>query len=425
MLKSREQYISLNDYDDRYYCNRGQVFKDALTDAYLKHGFLPQDFDINANNRDHNELLLNGAVLLYEGGPGLCSGTNLSSVDGISYFPPGVIAEQAMLQPFALESLARDDEPHTAILASINANLRVYNNMPETDVSPDVLYSWTHELGHLLLGFPDYYYEKCNMGYFALSAQPAETHLATHPAAFEKWLFAKWFSPKEAQQNNTYTLTSHDIADGADYQADTAYLHKHLINGAEGHFLLIENRWFDNAGNTHSVWATTSQSEYSILQSGLQIVEVNLANSTFSDEPQIKRFSKASQFPEQATAAWQQGDTFYQCFANSYCIRIDNITAAGEQVSYRLSATVDSDQDGMPDDWEVQFSLNPLDASDASSDKDNDGFTALQEYQNGTNPNVSNKTTAEPAPQASSGGTMPYSALLLLAILAIRRQQKM
>ena len=118
-LKNRQQYITLNDFDNRYYCDQGQVFKDALTDAYLKHGFLPEDFDINTNNREHSELLLNGAVLLYEGGPGLCSGTNLSMVEGLGHFEPGVIAEQAALYPFSLQNLANDAAPQTAVFNDI------------------------------------------------------------------------------------------------------------------------------------------------------------------------------------------------------------------------------------------------------------------------------------------------------------------
>ncbi|MFH1701796.1 MAG: PKD domain-containing protein [Nitrospirota bacterium] len=45
----------------------------------------------------------------------------------------------------------------------------------------------------------------------------------------------------------------------------------------------------------------------------------------------------------------------------------------------------DTDSDGMPDGWEVTYGLNP-NANDASSDKDNDGFSNLQEYQSGSNP---------------------------------------
>lgn len=46
---------------------------------------------------------------------------------------------------------------------------------------------------------------------------------------------------------------------------------------------------------------------------------------------------------------------------------------------------LDSDSDGMPDDWESSHGLNPL-LNDASVDSDNDGFTNLQEYLAGTDP---------------------------------------
>lgn len=46
----------------------------------------------------------------------------------------------------------------------------------------------------------------------------------------------------------------------------------------------------------------------------------------------------------------------------------------------------DSDGDGMPDDWERKYGLNPQDPSDAALDSDEDGFTNLQEFQAGTDP---------------------------------------
>ena len=48
----------------------------------------------------------------------------------------------------------------------------------------------------------------------------------------------------------------------------------------------------------------------------------------------------------------------------------------------------DTDEDGMPDGWEVFYALNPLDAADGGLDPDNDGLTNAQEYQHGTNPNL-------------------------------------
>ena len=48
---------------------------------------------------------------------------------------------------------------------------------------------------------------------------------------------------------------------------------------------------------------------------------------------------------------------------------------------------MDSDDDGMPDGWEVQFGLDPL-GDDIGQDPDGDGFNNLEEYTYGTNPIV-------------------------------------
>ncbi len=51
-----------------------------------------------------------------------------------------------------------------------------------------------------------------------------------------------------------------------------------------------------------------------------------------------------------------------------------------------LPAPLDSDRDGMPDAWEKQYEFDPNDASNAAKDTDNDGYTNIEEYLNGTNP---------------------------------------
>lgn len=48
----------------------------------------------------------------------------------------------------------------------------------------------------------------------------------------------------------------------------------------------------------------------------------------------------------------------------------------------------DSDNDGMPDEWELKFKLNPKDATDAAHDTDKDGYTNVEEYLNSTDPTV-------------------------------------
>lgn len=51
-------------------------------------------------------------------------------------------------------------------------------------------------------------------------------------------------------------------------------------------------------------------------------------------------------------------------------------------------APVDADGDGMPDAWESKFGFDSKNANDNAQDKDQDGYTNLEEYLNGTAPTV-------------------------------------
>jgi len=54
--------------------------------------------------------------------------------------------------------------------------------------------------------------------------------------------------------------------------------------------------------------------------------------------------------------------------------------------AYESYSGVDSDGDGMPDDWELIYGLDPTDSDDAELDGDEDELTNLEEYQAGTDP---------------------------------------
>lgn len=45
-------------------------------------------------------------------------------------------------------------------------------------------------------------------------------------------------------------------------------------------------------------------------------------------------------------------------------------------------AYLDTDKDGMPDDWESTHGLNPADPADGSLDRDGDGYTNVEEFLN-------------------------------------------
>ena len=63
-----------------------------------------------------------------------------------------------------------------------------------------------------------------------------------------------------------------------------------------------------------------------------------------------------------------------------------NCPFCGEKQEEEEKVVLDADGDGMPDEWERRYGLNPNDSSDASADADGDGFTNLEEYIAKTDP---------------------------------------
>jgi hypothetical protein len=60
---------------------------------------------------------------------------------------------------------------------------------------------------------------------------------------------------------------------------------------------------------------------------------------------------------------------------------------SSEKKQFWISSNIkDRDNDGMPDEWERRYSLDPNDASDAEKDLDGDGLTNLEEYEANLNP---------------------------------------
>ena len=65
---------------------------------------------------------------------------------------------------------------------------------------------------------------------------------------------------------------------------------------------------------------------------------------------------------------------------------ITDPSEVGGWPDYKGTPCKDSDGDGMPDDWEKAHGLNPNDPSDATTDLNGDGYTNIEEFINGTDP---------------------------------------
>ncbi len=65
---------------------------------------------------------------------------------------------------------------------------------------------------------------------------------------------------------------------------------------------------------------------------------------------------------------------------------ITDIRQIGGYPEYKGTPYVDTDKDGMPDEWEKKYGLNPNDPSDAIKDCNGDGYTNIEKYINGINP---------------------------------------
>ncbi|MEI6950043.1 polysaccharide lyase [Paraflavisolibacter sp. H34] len=72
---------------------------------------------------------------------------------------------------------------------------------------------------------------------------------------------------------------------------------------------------------------------------------------------------------------------------------ITDISQVGGYPEYKGTPYKDSDNDGMPDAWEIKNGLNPKNAADASLDRNKDGYTNIEEYLN----SVIDVSTVKPA----------------------------
>jgi hypothetical protein len=65
---------------------------------------------------------------------------------------------------------------------------------------------------------------------------------------------------------------------------------------------------------------------------------------------------------------------------------ITDPSQVGGYPAYRGQPYKDTDSDGMPDDWEAKYGLNPNDPTDAAGDLNGDGYTNIEKFIHGIDP---------------------------------------
>ncbi|MBI5804193.1 hypothetical protein HY450_03040 [Candidatus Pacearchaeota archaeon] len=157
-------------------------------------------------------------------------------------------------------------------------------------------------------------------------------------------------------------------------------------------FYISGNTAVDVNGNLLSYFNPLDQWSLVKRNADKEIIEANKRNSPKSTQP---IFSITIESAEQAKdlvlanagATLPKRDSVDTRIVNDFFSGTGSLGIRSGYPGLRSSQPpADSDNDGMPDSWETQFSLNPNLASDNILDSDNDGYTNLEEYIYNTQP---------------------------------------
>jgi hypothetical protein len=75
---------------------------------------------------------------------------------------------------------------------------------------------------------------------------------------------------------------------------------------------------------------------------------------------------------------------------------ITDIAQVGGYPQYGGDPHIDTDSDGMPDEWETKHGLDPKNPADASTDRNGDGYTNIEDFINGLDPSATKKQWPTP-----------------------------
>jgi hypothetical protein len=134
----------------------------------------------------------------------------------------------------------------------------------------------------------------------------------------------------------------------------------------------------------------------------------------------------ATGFPNVLFYQWRKGASSVSGATNStftitnvqpangggYNCRVSNAGGSRNSNAALLTVLADTDGDGLPDNWEIDYDLDENDPLDAASDSDHDGLSNLQEFLAGTNPtNALSVLKLDPFTVLSGDAVMTFFAV--------------
>jgi len=147
--------------------------------------------------------------------------------------------------------------------------------------------------------------------------------------------------------------------------------------------------------NVRGTVALTSPSE------GLSILEGNSVSfQAVANDPEgvarVEFYHGSVKFAEDLTSPYSVSRTDIPPGTQSITARMMDVFGQTVVSAPRtLHVIADSDFDKIPNDWELAHGLDPNDPSDASADPDRDGYSNLEEYTRGEDPNGANLTDTD------------------------------
>jgi len=155
-------------------------------------------------------------------------------------------------------------------------------------------------------------------------------------------------------------------------------LNKNVTDGNWHHLVMIKE-WHLNSANISRMFIDGGP-----LQPGGASFTKTLGSGTgvnYQDDDALIRYLGFTQNGEQENVQ-------FIGFLDEVAIYDRALTDAEVRMHSQAVFGADTDNDGMPDVYELNNGLNPNSSADANTDADGDGLTNLQEYKLGTNPQI-------------------------------------